>query len=193
MIDFDRFMMKETIEVMKDFFKNKFTAVFAIPVHYKTVFNITRLHSFLFLCKSIPEPLRKYISFTLVGYPEGFPESSMHEIIANLNSFTKNVLIYCDKVPSDISYYKASGTKGICLTVPSKIPSPEDYWSNVRQISAQCKKENLSLFINGIDEYSDLIPTNISNLNFIAGNLIGSYTDVPSHMAQMNWKELSEH
>ncbi|MDG1707247.1 MAG: hypothetical protein P8H03_00715, partial [Emcibacteraceae bacterium] len=74
MIELDRYMLDEIVEMMQDFFKNSFRAMFSIPLHYKTLFNLTRLHNFLFHCQSIPEPLRKYITFSLVGFPEGFPE-----------------------------------------------------------------------------------------------------------------------
>lgn len=189
-MEMDIFMMQETIVVMNDFFKNKFRAIFSIPVHHITLFNLTRLNKFIYQCQAIPKHLRKYISFTLIGFPEGFPEARMNFIITNLLKFSRNVVINCDKIPQNISYFKNNQISGLALTIPSKIDNPNLYWDKINQLSTHCQKEKISLYLDGINDFNDLSFKKETDLDFISGNIIGSYTDVPANISHKNWDDI---
>jgi hypothetical protein len=193
MIELDRYMLDEIIEMMQEFFKNNFRAMFSIPLHYKTLFNLTRLHNFLFHCQSIPMPIRKYITFSLEGFPEGFPEARMHLIITSLDKYCRDVTIVCDKIPTDISYYKGCGIKGICLQVSEKNKSMDNYKARINWLSEKCIKEKINLSIDGIDKFEELKTIEKTNLSSISGNIIGRYSDAPTHMMHMDWDDIVRH
>ena len=193
MIELDRYMLDEIVEMMQDFFKNNFRAMFSIPLHYKTLFNLTRLHNFLFHCQSIPDPLRKYITFSLVGFPEGFPEARMHLIITSLQKFCHDVTIVCDSIPTDISYFQGCGIKGICLQVSEKTKNKDNYQERIQWLSEKCAKENIDLSIDGVDRFDELKTIKETELSHISGNIVGKYSDAPTHMAHMKWDDLVKH
>lgn len=193
MIELDKYMRDEIIEMMQDFFKNNFRAMFAIPLHYKTLFNLTRLHNFLFHCQSIPIPLRKYITFSLIGFPEGFPEARMNLITTSLQKFCRNVTIVSEKIPSDIGYYKGCGVSGICLFIPEKIKSTKGYSSELNKLAKKCAKENIKLSLDGVDKFEELEPIKETELDYISGNIIGRYEDAPLHITHMGWNDIVKH
>ena len=193
MIELDKYMLDEIIEMMQEFFKNKFRAIFSIPLHYKTLFNLTRLHNFLFHCQSIPIPLRKYISFSLIGFPEGFPEARMHLITTSLQKFCRNVTVVSEKIPNDIAYYKNCGVTGICLFIPEKIKSTEGYAIKIQKLAQKCAKENIKLSLDGVDKFEELGSIKETELNYISGNLIGRYEDAPLHISHMDWNDIVKH
>lgn len=193
MIELDQFMLDEIIEMMNDFFKNNFRAMFSIPLNYKTLFNLTRLHNFLGSCQSIPVPLRKYINFTLADFPEGFPEARMHQIITSLLKFCRDVTIVCDKIPQDISYYKGCGVKGICLNITEKEKHSKEYLIKIQKLADDCALENINLSLDGIDDLEELEIIKETELNFISGNTIGRYSDAPRHMEYKNWSDIVKH
>ncbi len=193
MIELDQFMLGEIVAMMKDFFKNNFRAMFSIPLHYRTLFNLTRLHNFLFQCQSIPLPLRRYINFSLSGFPEGFPEARMHEIITSLLKYCQNVTIECDKIPQDISYYKGLSISGICLNVSEKEKKSSEYIKKIKKLVLDCSRENINLSLDGIDDVEDLKTMKEADLNFISGNSIGRYSDTPKHIKYMEWNDIVKH
>ncbi|MCB2090255.1 MAG: hypothetical protein KDF58_02325 [Alphaproteobacteria bacterium] len=193
MIELDQFMLDEIIEMMQDFFKNNFRAMFSIPLNYKTLFNLTRLHNFLIRCQSIPIPLRKYITFSLAGFPEGFPEARMHEIITSLLTFCRDVTIVCDKIPTDVGYFKACGIKGICLNITERERTSNAYLGKIQKLAIECTRENINLSLDGIDNFEELMVMKETELNFISGNTIGRYDDAPHHIKPLNWDDLVKH
>lgn len=193
MIELDKFMLDEIIEMMQDFFKNNFRAMFSIPLHYKTLFNLTRLNNFLFHCQSIPAPLRKYITFYLIGFPEGFPEARMNLITSSLQKFCRNVTIVSEKIPSDVRYYKSCGVTGICLFIPDKIKKTSEYSMQIQRLAQQCSKENIKLSLDGVDNLEELTPIKETDLDYISGNLIGRYEDAPLHITHMEWNDIVKH
>lgn len=193
MIELDQFMLDEIIAMMNDFFKNNFRAMFSIPLNYKTLFNLTRLHNFLESCQSIPVPLRKYINFTLADFPEGFPEARMHEIITSLLKFCRDVTIVCDKIPQDISYFKGCGVKGICLNITEKEKHSKEYLLKIQKLADDCAAENINLSLDGIDDFEELEIIKETELSFISGDTIGRYSDAPRHMVHKNWNDIVKH
>lgn len=193
MIELDKLLLDEVVDMMQEFFKNSFRAKFAIPLHYKTLFNLTRLHTFLFHCQTIPEELRGYITFQLVGFPEGFPEARMHLIITSLRKFCKEVIIECEKVPTKIHYYKECGVDGIYLHVTPKEKYATNYIEKVNNLAALCAKEEIALSLDGVDHKDELVIMKETELDYISGKMIGNYSDVPNHMKQVNWDDLVKH
>ena len=193
MIELDQFMLGEIVAMMQDFFQNNFRAMFSIPLHYNTLFNLTRLHNFLFQCQSIPAPLRKYINFSLSGFPEGFPEARMHEITTSLLKFCRDVTIICDTIPQDVSYYKGLSINGICLNIKEKEKKNSQYISNIKKFARDCARENINLSLDGIDDIEELKTMRETDLNFISGNSIGRYSDTPKHMKYMEWHDIVKH
>jgi len=191
-IEMDQFMLGEIIAMMKDFFNNNFRAMFSIPLSYKTLFNLTRLHNFLFHCQSIPIPLRKYINFSLSGFPDGFPEARMHQITTSLLKFCRDVTIVCDKIPQDITYYKGCGIGGICLNITEKEKKSREYLEKIQRLADDCAKENINLSLDGIDNFEELETMKETELNFISGNTIGGFSDAPRHIKQLKWKDIAK-
>ncbi|MCC3860617.1 hypothetical protein [Pseudemcibacter aquimaris] len=193
MIELDKLLLDEVVDMMQEFFNNNFRAKFSIPLHYKTLFNLTRLHTFLFHCQNIPEPLRNYITFQLVGFPEGFPEARMHLIITSLRKFCKEVVIECEKVPSEIYYYKECGLDGIYLNASPKEKLAKNYVEKVNKLAALCAKEEIALSLDGVDHKDELIIIKETELDYISGKIIGNYSEAPNHMAYVNWDDLVKH
>lgn len=192
-IEMDHFILKETTSMMNDFFENNFRAVFSIPVNYKSLLNLTRLQKYLAKCRAVPTDLQKYISFKLIDFPEGLPEARMSFIINNLLRHSREAVINCDTIPQNLEYYKSTRISGISLTIPHRVNKPDIFWEKINKFAAKCHKEKISLVLDGIDQHNEMLPNKKTNLDYLAGNVIGTYSDVPAHMAHMNWDEIVSH
>ena len=166
------------------------------PIGYNALENPFCLASMIELdqfMQSIPLPLRRYINFSLSGFPEGFPEARMHEIITSLLKYCQNVTIECDKIPQDISYYKGLSISGICLNVSEKEKKSSEYIKKIKKLALDCSRENINLSLDGIDDVEDLKTMKEADLNFISGNSIGRYSDTPKHIKYMEWNDIVKH
>lgn len=190
MIEMDYIVMLKTINIMDELFLNNFRAIFSIPVCYETLFNSDMLKDFLSRCQLIPQALYKYISFTLTGFPIGIPETKLCFIVSSLKCYSRAIVMVCNEMPQNISYYKDCGVKGICLALPEKITNSPEYWEQLAKLVRQCKKQHIYMSLENINRVEDFILTREVGVGFLSGDVIGPYSDIPGHMSRVSWKEL---
>jgi len=117
----------------------------------------------------------------------------MHQITTSLLKFCRDVTIVCDKIPQDINYFKGLSISGVCLNVSEKERKSVDYISKVKEFARECARENINLSLDGIDDFEELKTMKETDLNFIAGNTIGGFSDAPHHIKQMKWNDIVKH
>jgi len=78
----------------------------------------------------------------------------------------------------------------------------QEYFNNIKFISCadvyeeaskKCAKENIDLSIDGVDRFDELKTIKETELSHISGNIVGKYSDAPTHMAHMKWDDLVKH
>tara|TARA_R110002072_G_scaffold163399_1_gene316030 strand:+ start:3666 stop:4967 length:1302 start_codon:yes stop_codon:yes gene_type:complete len=190
MIGMDYMVMIDTITTMDDLFQNNFRAIFSLPICYETLFNTDMLQGFLSRCKVIPAALHKYISFTLINFPDGAPETKLRFIISSLMAYSRGVVVACDHIPQNVSYYHECGVKGLSLTYPDKPVNPTAYWKQLALFVGKCRKLHIYTALENIKTEEDLILSKEIGVNFLSGEMIGPYVDIPGHMARVTWQDL---
>lgn len=190
MIGMDYMVMVETINTMDDLFQNNFRAIFTLPVCYETLFNTDMIQGFLSRCKIIPPVLYKYISFALINFPEGVPETKLRFIVSNLMSYSRGVVVALDSIPQNVAYYQECGVKGLSIKSPDKLVQSGEYWTQLAYFVNKCKQVKMYTAMENIHLKEDLLLAKEVGINFLSGDSIGPYVDIPGHMARMSWKDL---
>lgn len=190
MIELDHFVLEETIETMDDLFINNFRAIFSIPVCYETLFNSDMLQEYLSHCKNIPKALRKYITFNLIGFPIGAPEIKLRFIVSSLRSYSRAIFLQCDEIPQDIVKYKDCGIKGVSIVLVPEMLHPIEYWERLTVLVGKCRKESINVSLAELNRKDDIILAKTTGANFLSGDVIGPYLDVPGHMLRLSWNDL---
>ena len=190
LIGLDWLLLSDSIEIMEGLYINNFRTVYAIPVHYETVFSPERIKGYLLRCKKIPEELRKYVIFNLTGIPDGVPVTKLQMIISSLKPYCNSVQLECASLPRDCSKLVMPGLRYLKYRLPDKVPSDKSYWVKMAEFAISCKKNKLLSVITNVNSVEHLMITREIGVNFLSGDIIGNYCEIPEHMQKIKWQEL---
>ena len=190
LIGLDWLLLADSIETMEGLYFNNFRTVYAIPVHYETLFSPERVKGYLLRCKKIPEELRKYVIFTLTGLPDGVPVTKLQMIVSSLKPYCNSVQLDCVSLPRDCSKYVMPGLRYLKYRLPNKVPADKSYWVKMAEFAISCKKNKLVSVITNVNSVEQLMITREIGVNFLSGDIIGNYCEIPEHMQKIKWQEL---
>jgi len=99
------------IEVLTDLYENKFRLRLSFPMSFEAVSSVPRLRSYIGLCRTIPEHLRKLVAFELVDLPTGVPYGRLAELAAALRPYCGLIMATVDWWRTDLSQYANTGIR----------------------------------------------------------------------------------
>ncbi|WP_321391916.1 hypothetical protein [Emcibacter sp.] len=190
LIGLDWLLLADAIETMEGLYFNNFRTVYSIPVHYETLFSTERVKGFLTRCRKIPEELRKYVIFTLAGVPDGIPVTKLQMIVSSLKPYCNSVQLECNSLPRDCSKYVMPGLKYLKYRLPDAASPDKNFWIKVAEFSISCKKHKLLSVLSNVNSIEQLMITREIGVNFLSGDIIGNYCEIPEHMQKIKWQEL---
>lgn len=91
---------------------------------------------------------------------------------------------------AEVSYYKECGIKEICLAMPEKTTNPPDYWKLLSIFMQKCRHQHIYTSLENLNQVEDFMLARDIGVEFLSGDVIGPYTDIPAHMLHVSWKDL---
>ncbi|WP_417317701.1 hypothetical protein [Emcibacter sp.] len=190
LIGLDWLLLADAIETMQGLYFNNFRTVYTIPVHYETVFSQERIKGYLARCRTIPEELRKYVIFSLASVPAGIPVPKLQMIVSSLSPYCNSIQLECASPPRDCSGFVMPGLKYLKYRLPVKKSTDKDFWVKIAEFALSCKKHKLLSVLAEVNAVEQFLIAREIGVNFLSGDIIGDYCEIPEHMQKIKWQEL---
>jgi len=191
-IGLDWILLEDAALTMQGLYDNKFRTIYTIPVSYETVFSKERLKGFTGQCQKIPEELRKYVIFNLTLCPAGIPQSKLQMIVVWLKPYCNSIQIDLTTLPRDLQKYKIPGLSYMKYDLPRVLKDTKKTWMDLAEFSIKCRKLDLKTVIGNVNTVDHAMLAREIGANFISGDIIGDYCDIPEHMQRRSWQEVVE-
>lgn len=201
-LDLDEEAMRQAIAAYLELYDNRFRFFLSLPVHYETLAGVQRRRSYVALASRIPSHLIPFLTYHLVGLPEGTPTGRLADFVTALRPFGRNLMVGVALGRQDMSTLATAGVKGVGVILPgagdrtaidhpgAERPSPERVATDLGLVAAEARRHRLKLYVEGVDSVEMEGLVDRVGADFIAGDLIGGWTETPEHIVRMSRVDL---
>ncbi len=189
-IALDKVLLSCSVSDVGELIRNNFKAIYNIPVSYETVFKPELLMAYIRRCKTIPSLYYKYLTFSLLNFPEGIPESKLNVIVSSINNYCRAIVINISKTEIDLAKYARTGIKIIGIDLKEQKKIELDKWKAISQLVKNCHKNKLQVSLENVDTKEKVKLAKEIGVDFISGEAIGRYRDTVEPMVRLPFKKL---
>ncbi|TWB19088.1 GGDEF domain-containing protein [Nitrospirillum amazonense] len=201
-LDLDEEAMRQAIAAYLELYDNRFRFFLSLPVHYETLAGVQRRRSYVALASRIPAHLVPFLTYHLVGLPEGTPTGRLADFVTALRPFGRNLMVGVALGRQDMGTLAAAGVKGVGVILPgagdrtaidhpgAERLSPERVATDLGLVGAEARRHHLKLYVEGVDSVETEGLVDRVGADFIAGDLIGGWTEAPEHIVRMSRVDL---
>ena len=180
----------DTAEILDELFRNKFRLMVSIPVCFETLATRRTRLDYIGLCRSVPDYLRRFISFELLRFPPGVPNGRMSELINDLRPFCRWTFLRVDLKQTSFASLVGTGLTGVSALVPSDRATEARTMDDLNGFVAAAERAHLHTCVVGIVSTSLALAARGAGITFIAGDRIGRLEEMPQHMLRFEWQDL---
>jgi hypothetical protein len=181
--------LRAGIEMLADLHQNKFRLRMAFPVGFEAVASPPRLRSYLELCRTIPEHLRKLVAFELVDLPVGVLYGRLAELTTALRPYCGLVLATVDWWRADLSQFANTGIRLVNAVVAAGAEEKRTL-ADMDRFASAAGKAGLQSAVEGVGTSSLALAAKGAGVDFISGDRIARCLEVPNHMLRISWSEV---
>lgn len=163
--------------------------VMAVPHHYESVTNWSRLREYSEYCKAIPEEIRQYLALSCDDFPPGTPASKLLTIGNALSPYCRVLAANVMWTIRDLSPYRDAGFKLVGMFVPRDVSLPL-IRARIEDFAEFGRRNGLSTAILNVHSPELAAIVRDAGIGFIMGRFIGDYQDEPASMTRISWDEL---
>ncbi|MEA1674178.1 hypothetical protein [Nitrospirillum sp. BR 11163] len=201
-LDMDEEAMRQAIGTYLELYENRFRFFLSLPVHYETLASVQRRRSYVALASRIPAHLIPFLTYHLVGLPEGTPAGRLADFVTALRPFGRNLMVGVALGRQDMTTLAAAGVKGVGVVLPgagdkmaidrlgAERPSPERLATDLGLVAVEARRHRLKLYVEGVDSVETEGLVDRVGADFVAGDLIGGWTETPEHIVRMSRVDL---
>ncbi|MDE1150794.1 MAG: hypothetical protein PW843_29950 [Azospirillaceae bacterium] len=187
----DREVMRQAVDAYLELYDNRFRYYLALPVHFETLAGAPRRRAYMELASHIPAHLYPFITYHLLGVPDGVPSSRLAEFVAALRHVGRAVMVRTEIAPHPFATFAAAGVKGVVLSLPPTV-SRDRLIQDLYLTAAEARRRNLQVFVDGVDGAALESIAEEAGVNFMAGDLIGGWMDYPEHVTRLSRRDILE-
>ncbi|MBB6250734.1 hypothetical protein [Nitrospirillum iridis] len=179
-LDLDRQTLRDAVDAYLELYDNRFRYYLALPVHFETLAGGTRRRAYLELASHIPAHLLPFITYHLMGVPDGVPVGRLTEFVSALRPLGRAVLVCADLSPHPFATFATAGVKGVVLSLSAPV-SRARLIQDLHLAAAEARRRNLLILVEGVDTPDREKIAEEAGCAFMAGDLIGPWVDFPGH------------
>lgn len=188
-LDVDLFILKNAVDDALELYENRFRFFLSLPVNFESLAVLTRRRQFLAALQDIPAHIRPFITFHLVGAPQGVPAGRLGEMVSTLRPFGRSIMIVVDIAGSDLAAVAASGAKMASLRLTPGLRAGQIQADLIR-FCHMAAKLRLMVTVEGVDDRAMQGLCEEAGVAFMSGRLIGEWVDVPENVLRMTRADL---
>jgi hypothetical protein len=177
------------IEMLADLYQNQFRLRLSFPVSFEAIASVSRLRTYLALCRTIPEHLRKLVAFELVNLPIGVPNGRLTELAVALRPYCGLILATVDWRHADLSQFTKTGIR-LVNAVISPGSNEKQNMAEMDRFAIAAEKAELQSAIEGVGTSSLALAAKAAGVNFISGDRIGPCVEAPHGMLRISWNDV---
>jgi hypothetical protein len=177
------------IEMLADLYQSKFRLRLSFPVSFEAISSMSRLRSYLALCRTIPEHIRKLVAFELVNLPIGVPNGRLTELAVALRPYCGLILATVDWRHADLSQFTKTGIRLVNAVIPPG-SNEKQSMAEMDRFAIAAEKAELQSAIEGVGTSSLALAAKAAGLNFISGDRISPCVEAPHHMLRISWNDV---
>ena len=182
-------VLKRASETTLDLFARKQRFVVAIPHHYETVTNWSRLYEYAEHCKAIPNELQNYVILACDDFPPGVPPSKLLMIGYALKPLCRGLAAYVSWTTRDLTPYSDAGFSTVGLFIPRDVPFAA-IQIRIEEFAELARRSGLQTAVLNVHDETLCEIVRKAGIDFVMGRLIGDYQKAPSHMIRLPWDEI---
>jgi len=177
------------IAMLTNLYRDKFRLRLSLSVGFETIASGPRLRTYIELCRTIPEHIRKLVAFDLVNLPIGVSHGRLAELAVALSPFCGLVLATVDWRRADLSQFARTGI-GLVNAVLPVDGDEKPIMAEMDRFARAATGAGLQSAIEGIGTSSLAFAAKAAGLDYISGDRISPCLEIPYHMLRFSWSEL---
>jgi hypothetical protein len=182
-------VLKRAAATTADLFDQRQRFVLAIPHHYESATNWSRLREYVEVCKTIPKDTRNYVILSCDDFPPGVPASKLQMIGYGLRPCCRGLAANISWMMRDLAPYADAGFTIVGLFIPPDTPAAA-IQLRIDEFAEGGRRQGLqTALLNVHDLHSAEIARN-AGVDFVMGRLIGDYQNTPGHMCRLPWSDI---
>ncbi|MEA1672166.1 hypothetical protein [Nitrospirillum sp. BR 11163] len=185
-LDLDRETLRQAVDAYLELYDNRFRYYLALPVHFETLAGSTRRRAYLDLAGHIPAHLRPFITYQLMGVPDGVPVGRLTELVSALRPLGRGVTVSADLAPQAQATFAAAGVKGVNVSLCGSVVPRGRLIQDLYLAGAEARRRGLLMMVDGIDTPEMERVAEEAGCTFMTGELIGPWVDVPGHATRLS-------
>ncbi|WP_145612311.1 EAL domain-containing protein [Nitrospirillum amazonense] len=184
-LDLDRETLRQAVDAYLELYDNRFRYYLALPVHFETLAGTGRRRAYLDLASHVPAHLRPFITYQLMGVPDGVPVGRLTELVSALRPMGRGVTICADVSSQAQATFAAAGVKGVNVSLGGSIPRGR-LIQDLYLAGAEARRRGLHILVDGIDTPEMEQVAEEAGCTFMTGDLIGPWVDFPGHATRLS-------
>ncbi|WP_044560964.1 GGDEF domain-containing protein [Azospirillum sp. B4] len=195
--EMDEEAMRQAIGVFLELYDSKARFFLSLPVHYETLAGLQRRRSYVALASRIPAHLIPFLTYHLVGLPEGTPTGRLADFVMALRPYGRNLMVELGLRRCDMTTLAAAGVKGVGVVLPKahgQMPSgrgrSDRLVTDLGLVATEARRHQLKLYVEGVDSVETEGMVDRVGADFMAGDLIGGWTERPRDTVRLSRVDL---
>jgi hypothetical protein len=177
------------IAMLTDLHRDKFRLRLSFSVSFEAIASPSRFRTYIELCRTIPEHVRKLVAFELVDLPIGVLHGRLADLTAALRPYCGVVLATVDWWRADLSQFAKTGIRLVNAVIPPET-NEKHSMRDMDRFARAAETAGLQSAVEGVGTSSLAVAAKAAGLDFISGDRIGPCLEVPNHMLRVSWSEL---
>jgi hypothetical protein len=185
----DVHVLKRATATATSLFELRQRFVLAIPHHYESVTNWTRLYEYVEWCKNVPKDMYNYVILSCDDFPSGVPASKLQMIGYALRPYCRGLAVNVSWTTRDLAPYGDAGFTTVGLFVPPDTPFAAAQ-IRIEEFAAAGRRRGLQTAVLNVHDIAVAEVIRDAGIDFVMGRLIGDYQEKPTHMIRLPWSEI---
>jgi hypothetical protein len=182
-------VLQKAADVASTLFAENQRFVLAIPHHYESVTNWTRLYEYVDRWKAIPVDVQNYVILSCDDYPPGVPASKLLMIGHALKPLGRGLAATVAWSTRDLAPYVDAGFTALALFVPTDLPIAV-IQARIEEFAETGRRRGFQTLVLNVHDIRLGEIVRQAGIDFVMGRLIGDYQKTPSHMTRTPWAEI---
>ncbi len=179
----DLHLIRDAVTTALELYENRFRFFLSVPVHFESLAVLGRRREMVATLQAIPAHMRAFMTYHLYGVPPGVPTGRLAEMVGTLRPYGRTTMVVVDPFSNDLPTLVAAGARvASVLLLPGL--SAERARAELLRFGAVAAKNRLSTSVEGVDSLAMERLCEDAGINFLSGDLIGDWVEVPEHAAR---------
>jgi len=175
----DRLVLRNSLIALHMLAGGDLPNVVGVPVHLSTLMRAQSQRQYAELCSRIPEKLRHFISWEIVGIEGGTWQSQLASAAGRLCRFGRGVVICLDIHDREFGELHHHAIQAVGVDLAKMTGKEADILQSIENFAAAAQKQKLQVYVKGVKTLSLAVGCIAAGVDFLAGEAITGTADNP--------------